>query len=100
MTTKIYTNDNIPHNQRVWRLNRYSPSKCKYCGKPILFLKNIHWNYVACDAKKVIVTATEGDRKILDEEGMIVTSGRRFGWPVHECAGAVLPASQRPEAAA
>jgi len=48
-------------------------------------MKNIHGNYVACDAAKKIVNEREGDIRIMCEDGMISTMGRRFGWPVHEC---------------
>lgn len=48
-------------------------------------MKNIHGNYVACNAVKKIVNDGEGDVRIMCEDGMISSMGRRFGWPVHEC---------------
>jgi len=48
-------------------------------------MKNIHGNYVPCEAAKKIVNPGEGEVKIIGEDGMITTMGRRFGWPVHEC---------------
>ena len=64
---------------------RYNPSRCEKCRKPIVFMKNIHGNYVPCQAAKKVVNPGEGDAKIIGEDGIITTIGRRVGWPVHEC---------------
>lgn len=82
---KIYTTENITANQRAWYEQKFKPSKCKECKKPIVFMKNIHWNYVPCDAVKKIIGENEGDMKIMQEDGIISTMGRRVGWPVHVC---------------
>lgn len=90
---KIYSNQDLTANQREWFRQKHKPSRCKKCQKHIVFMKNIHWNYVACDAVKKIVTETEGDRRIMQEDGIISTMGRRFGWPVHECEAKKISAA-------
>ena len=83
----IYTNENISGNQRVWVRERFNPVKCKDCGKGILFMKNLHGNYVPVDAVKKIVNEgdTNGSIPVIDEMGIVTTTGRRVGWPVHVC---------------
>ncbi len=81
--TKIYSND-IPANQRAWYAQRYKPTACKFkCGNNIVFMKAFGGGTIACEARKILVTA--GDMKIMCEDGTISKEGRRFGWPVHVC---------------
>lgn len=85
---RIYSNTNLPANVRAWYAQRYKPAKCRYCGKPIIFLKDIHWNMIPCDAIRKIFNPGdpgERDRKVMGDDGMITKMGRRFGSPVHEC---------------
>lgn len=82
---RIYTTDNISANQRAWYRQKFNPRKCQYCDAPIVFLKDITWRYVVCEAVKKIVNPGEGDTSILQEDGMISREGRRIGWPVHHC---------------
>jgi hypothetical protein len=84
---KIYSTENISANQRAWYEQRYNPPKCRACKQPIVFMKNHRWNYVPCDARKIIVNEGDalGSIAIMDAEGIVTTQGRRVGWPVHVC---------------
>lgn len=50
-------------------------------------MKDLHGNEIPCDAVKKIVNEKDvnGSIRVMDEEGIISTVGRRIGWPVHEC---------------
>ena len=58
-------------------------------------MKNLHGNEVPCDAVKKIVNEKDpkGDIRVMDEEGIISSVGRRIGWPVHECAASPIQQS-------
>ena len=74
----------IPMNQRMWNRQKHKPTMCRYCKtQKIVFLKNVHGNFVACEAAKVI--EKKDGRKILDPYGMICHMGERIGWPIHHC---------------
>lgn len=75
----------ITLNQRLWHRQKHRTSVCKYCKRmKIVFLKNIHGQFIACEATKVV--EKEDGRKILDEQGIISKMGRRVGWAVHDCS--------------
>jgi len=75
----------ITENQRLYIQQRESPSKCKFCPEEIIFVKVYPNMTRPVEKLKRIYGAEDTATKVVDEYGNVSTSGRRFGWKLHEC---------------
>lgn len=69
----------------MYQQQKERPTLCRYCNQKIIFMKVIPTGFRPVEHVKRVYDAIDTDTKVVDEQGLVSTMGRRVGWKLHEC---------------